>query len=49
MQTSVFERTHGNQNQTSVCKALQKTKFPVAMEIETKPKPIPNQNERVGF
>lgn len=47
MQASVFKRTHGNQ--TFVCKACQKTKFPIAMETETKPKPIPNQNGRVRF
>lgn len=32
-----------------VCKACQKTKFPVAMEIEMKPKTVPNHNGRVGF
>lgn len=47
MQTNVVKRAQGNL--AFACKACQKTRFPVAMEIETNPNPISNHNGRVGF
>lgn len=47
MQADVFKRDQ--RNQIYVHKACKKTKFPVATEIETKAKTIPNHNERLRF
>lgn len=47
MQTDVFKRAQ--ENSTFVFKHCQKTNFSVAVEIETKPKPIDNHNGRAGF